>query len=107
MNYKEFKKHFKIFTGKQKKLLASKGNDYADKDMLQNFKQVGYITNLKPEVIALVLIGVKVARLGNLLNGNLQNGKQPKNESVKDSVMDLCNYGFLMDCILEEKSIKN
>jgi hypothetical protein len=79
-------------------LLKSKGNDYSNADALSNFKTVAAITGVSPEIVALVLTGVKVARLGVLLNGT-----SPKNESIADSVDDLRTYTFLLGGIIEEK----
>lgn len=81
-------------------ILIKKGSDYSNDDALSNFKQVAEITQVSVETVALVLIGVKVARLGNLFkkDGNAVN------ESINDSVIDLLNYSILLDAILFEKN---
>ena len=89
---------FNQFTQKQTDTLLKKNNDYASADALSNFKSVAGIMNTKPEIIAANLIGVKLARLGVLLNS----GKPPSNESILDSVLDMGNYAFLLHCILSE-----
>ena len=89
--------HLKDFQQKQLEILLSKGDDYSGDDRLSNFKKVAQMVNVSPEQVALTLIGVKVARLGELLSG-----KEPKNESIKDSVVDLANYTVLLDMIRED-----
>jgi hypothetical protein len=79
--------------------LESKGEDYTGEDVLSVFKKVGYMTNLKPEQICLVMIGIKVARLSTLFDSD----SAPNNESVLDSVKDLTSYGVLLDGILKDK----
>jgi hypothetical protein len=85
----------------QKKVLSSKGSDYAGADLLSNFRLAGMIVNQTsdhPDAInCLNLIGTKVARLGQLLNS----GKNAHNESVQDSVVDLANYSALLYLILK------
>ena len=84
---------------KMRNTLLSKGNDYANEDRLSNFKLAGSICGLKAELNCLSLISTKVARLGVLLNSN----KEPNNESVQDSVLDLANYSILLSMILKDK----
>jgi hypothetical protein len=80
-----------------KSILAAKGNDYANDDVLSNFKLAGAICQMTAEKQCLSLIATKVARLGVLLDG-----KQVHNEAIDDSVIDLINYGFLLLCLLED-----
>lgn len=89
---------FANFIEKQKQIMLSKGDDYAGVDRLSNFKKAGAICGLGAELNCLSLIATKTARLGELLNG-----KEPKNESVQDSILDLCNYGILLAMIISEK----
>jgi len=85
----------------QKKVLSSKGSDYAGADLLSNFRLAGMIVNQTsdhPDAInCLNLIGTKVARLGQLLNS----GKHVHHESIQDSVVDLANYSALLYLILK------
>ena len=99
MNIKEQTLHFKQFSQKQEEVFLAKGNDYSNEDRLSNFKTVAAITNLSAETVALVMIGIKVARLGVLL----KSATSPENESVRDSALDLANYSVLLDAILSEK----
>lgn len=102
MTREEQEKQFKELVSKMETTLLKKGNDYSNVDRLSNFKLAGNISGLKPEVQCLSLIATKVARLGVLLNSD----KEPNNESVQDSVLDLCNYGLLLSMILSDKEIK-
>lgn len=86
--------HFEKLCEDLKKILLSKGDDYAGEDRLSNFKFAGAIVGIGARKQCLSMIAVKVARLGNLLDS-----KQPNNESVQDSILDLIAYGFLLDMI--------
>jgi len=90
---------FERFTEKQREVLISKGHDYADKDVLSNFKLSGAICQISAEQNCLSLIATKVARLGVLLSSN----ENPKHESIDDSILDLANYTFLLKCLLSDK----
>ena len=85
----------------QQEILCKKGYDYAGEDVLSNFRLAGMIVNQgsrNPDAVnCLNLIGTKVARLGQLLSS----GKHAQNESVQDSVIDLCNYSALLYLILK------
>lgn len=83
-----------------KKILLSKGNDYANADRLSNFKLAGSICGLTPEQNCLSLIATKVARLGVLLSS----GKIPANEPIKDSMIDLTCYSILLNMLYSESS---
>jgi hypothetical protein len=85
----------------QRDILDKKGYDYAGEDVLSNFRLAGMIVNQgsrNPDAVnCLNLIGTKVARLGQLLSSN----KSVQNESIQDSVIDLCNYSALLYLILK------
>ena len=101
MNAADQEKFFKSFTDAMGNILLKKRNDYAKEDVLSNFKEVGHILNMPPEKVALTLMGVKISRLGTLLQG----GIVAQNESVQDSVMDLANYCFLLASLIEDGRI--
>jgi hypothetical protein len=100
MNKQEQEKHFNEVTETMRTILLSKGDDYANTDRLSNFKLAGGVSGLNAELNCLSLIATKVARLGVLLNST----KEPNNESIQDSVLDLANYSILLSMILKEKS---
>ena len=87
------------FYAEKKNVLKLKGEDYANEDVLSNFKSAGANIGISPEVQCLSLIATKVARLGNLLSG-----KKPNNESIADSILDLSNYTDLLYCLVNEKT---
>ena len=93
------KEYFDDLIKKMEYVLIKKGEDYASVDKLSNFKLAGRICGLSPELNCLSLIATKVARLGVLLNSS----KEPNNESIQDSVLDLANYAILLSMILEDK----
>ena len=101
MTKTEQEDHFNKMIAKMQDVLIKKGGDYANVDVLSNFKLAGSICGLKPELNCLSLIATKVARLGVLLNS----GSNPNNESIKDSVLDLANYSILLDMLLSEKDV--
>lgn len=100
MTKKEQAEHFKELMVKIRDIQISKSADYAkvDEDVLSNFKVAGNVAGLNAQLNCLSLISTKVARLGVLLNS----GKEPNNESIRDSVEDLINYSILLDMILSE-----
>lgn len=88
------------------KITASKRSDYANTDVLSNFKGVSTAAKAlgidigKSEQYALFMVLLKIARLTNLLNS----GKAPNNESIDDSFKDGINYFKLAYCCyLDEK----
>ena len=84
-------------------LLDAKKHDYG----LDNFieaAQVGSILTgkqLTPVDVAACLIGIKCSRYGELT----ANDKEPKNEALRDTVMDLINYVGLIE--RERQRFKN
>jgi hypothetical protein len=85
------------FYAEKKNILKLKGEDYANEDVLSNFKTAGANIGISAEQQCLSLIATKVARLGNLLSG-----KTPNNESISDSILDLSNYTDLLYCLVNE-----
>ena len=102
MNKEQQIKHFDLQVAKMRETLLAKDDDYAgEENRLANFELVARIAGVTPDIVALVLIGIKVVRLGVLLNTK----DAPKNEPIGDSVLDLANYAMLLDAILVEKKI--
>ena len=75
----------------------SKAHDYADCDVLSNFKRVSKIAKLynftfqSPMEFSLFMCVLKMDRIMNLT----KNSKTPKNESVEDTFVDFLNYVVL------------
>jgi hypothetical protein len=89
---------FEAIKIKQLEIIKSKQQDYANEDVLSNFKNAGAVCGISPQQNCLSLIATKVARLGELLKG-----KEPKNEKVGDSIIDLQNYSFLLLCLMQDE----
>ena len=98
MTYEEQKEFLEKFQNQMKELLLSKGNDYSNIDCLSNFKATAAVTQQHPRSTVLTMIGIKVARLGVLLNTS----KEVKNEAIEDTVIDLANYAFLLACTIKD-----
>ncbi len=77
---------------KCQKIALSKRHDYSSEhDHHDNFKRSAYLASWfisNEDKAYVVLIGTKLARLATLLNEN----KNPNNESIDDSFLDLVNY---------------
>ena len=81
--------------------MISKSNDYANEDVLSNFKLVAKLEGSTPIKDIFGHIANKVVRLGNLLG----NDKSPLNESVSDSASDLINYLHLLTMAIQEGEV--
>lgn len=86
------------FYAEKKNVLKLKSEDYANEDVLSNFKTAGANCGISAEQQCLSAIATKVARLGNLLSGKI-----PNNESISDSILDLSNYTDLLYCLVNEE----
>ena len=69
---------------KKNKDYAEEGNPYS------NFEFAAKVAGCSPDTIFRALIGVKLARLDELLKG-----KQPNNESLNDTLLDLAVYSAI------------
>ena len=106
MNTAEFSEHLEKTISSLKQVLIRKRNDYATEDVLSNFKRNSKMAETlnidmtKPEGYALFMVAMKLDRICNILFTE----KQPKNESLSDSFIDLIGYTLLASAILEENS---
>ena len=99
MNYDQEKTAATEFFSTCIDTLTSKAHDYAQNDdCFSNFKKIANLCDGDVEDVFLTFIAVKVARLAELLNSN----KEAKNESIKDTLMDLSNYSCLMSIYRED-----
>lgn len=107
MNQVEFSKLADEFISNSKRILTSKSHDYADSDVLSNFKRVSKIAKeyrfdfSSPSEYALFMACLKMDRIMNLFKGD----KKPENEAIEDSFVDLLNY-CLLSYICYKDSIK-
>ena len=81
-----------------KEIMISKSNDYANEDVLSNFKLVAKLEGSTPVKDIFGHIANKVVRLGNLLG----NDKIPNHESIDDTLIDMVCYCQLMLMAREE-----
>lgn len=98
MNKEQQVQHFRNMADKMEEILLAKWDDYAGADRLSNFKKVGAMCWLSPEIVTLVMVATKVARLWILLNSP----ESPRNESIQDSIIDLANYSCLLSMVVSE-----
>lgn len=96
MDIIEQERHFDTLVAKCKKIMLSKGNDYAGEDRLSNFNKVAEIVGITPAQVILVFKATKLIREVQLL----KSGKGAENESLADSFIDDVNYTILCDMIL-------
>ncbi len=99
MTYEKQQLFLKEFQSKMTTLLTSKGNDYSNLDCLSNFKTTAAITQSTIKGTILTMMGIKVARLGVLINTS----KEVRNEAIEDTIIDLANYSFLLSCAMEDE----
>ena len=76
-------------------LHESKSRDYSEDDnVYSNFEYAARDAGVSVETVFRVLLGIKDARLKNLLD----NKKTPNNESIVDTLKDRIVYTGLMAC---------
>ena len=103
MNKEEFFKYHREFTNKILEVSKAKNADYTGvtDDPFANFKRVEALGICSTEQGFLTRMSDKLARLSSFW----QKGElQVKDESVTDTLMDLCNYTILMAAYLESKN---
>ena len=109
MDHEKFQKKWTEFNAKREDILVRKSADYATEDILSNFKRVnvlcsilGIDTSKSPVYCALYLCVHKLDRFTNLL----RDSKEPMNESIEDTLVDLHNYLDHAFMLLEEQNEK-
>lgn len=82
-----------------------KSQDYATADVLSNFKRVGSVVEIMrinelpgPLCFCFTMVILKLDRWINLLLSK----KAPNNESIDDTIIDLCNYVDLTEAVSQE-----
>jgi len=70
-------------------IMLNKTHDYANNDnIFKAFDQIALMTETSRDKVLLQFISTKLTRLVNLLNSD----KEPKNETIKDNLLDMINY---------------
>jgi hypothetical protein len=102
-NFSNFLQDAQQLLNKCLQLLASKNHDYSEtQDAFANFKLAAHIAGIPTEQTLLTLLGMKLARLNQLLGKS----KQPKHEAIEDTLMDIINYTLLLRGILQERNLQ-
>lgn len=102
-NFSHFLQDAQQLLNKCLQLLASKNHDYSEtQDAFANFKLAAHIAGIPTEQTLLTLLGMKLARLNQLMG----KGKHPKHEAVEDTLMDIINYTLLLRGILQERGLQ-
>ena len=104
MDSKTFNEYLEDTQQKQVEILVRKSHDYADEDILSNFKRNSQIArDFKIDYSedyhhALMMTLMKIDRIQNLIG----QGKTPKNESIQDTLIDWINYTLLTTACIKE-----
>jgi len=84
--------HFDEMLRRMRDTHDRKQHDYAaEGNPFSNFEDAARVANVSVDEVFAVLIGTKLARINELVRSN----KQPKNESLLDSYLDLAMYATL------------
>jgi len=106
----DYLKRHEELCNEARSLSARKNHDYADSNrspddpfcVFKNFMQVERLGICSVEQGFLTRLSDKFTRLANLLAPGHE--QAVKDESVKDTVLDLCNYSLLLQVYLELKA---
>ncbi len=99
MKQSEFDHRLANFAGEMSSLLISKGNDYSvNDDRLSNFKEVAKLVSITPmQVWAVFFLKHVTAVMTQAQDGEV------KDEPIHMRFIDIANYAFLGDCIVQEE----
>lgn len=80
-------------------IMTKKSNDYANNiDVLSNFKMTESLFNIPSNIGVLIRMSDKVSRINELSFKD----QMVEDESILDTLIDLCNYGILFLLILQD-----
>lgn len=100
MTRDEFKNRFSETLSLMFKTMSEKNNDYAsDDNPFGNFTLVKELWITSIEKWILVRIADKISRISNLIDKEAK----VKDESIKDTLLDLANYAIILKIYLENK----
>jgi len=103
MNKQEYMIFARAFVDKMMVICAAKNSDYtgAGDDPFKNFRHVESFGLCSSEVGIMTRMTDKMARVASFMEkGELK----VKDESVKDTLIDLANYSMLLAAVIEEKT---
>ena len=73
-------------------VLERQGKDYANEgNKFENFEKMANLLSIKPEQSFIFYLSIKITRLVELY----RESKEPSNESVEDTLLDLIGYATL------------
>ena len=96
----------KRFCDDARALSERKGHDYSgEEDTLRNLKSCETAGLCSTETGIMVRLSDKTNRLVTLLDVG-EDGMQVKDESLKDTILDIVNYNILLYAVLVEKDMR-
>jgi hypothetical protein len=82
-------------------ILNKKFDDYANEDNgFSNFEKMSNLLEQDVKEVFVFYMSIKIARLVELIKRN----KEPKNESIEDTINDLIGYSVLFKSYINKKS---
>ena len=90
MNVQDFISFIETTQQQEIQVLKNKANDYANQDIFSNFKKTADMIGLEPDKVFQMLLAIKLCRIVELTSG-----KEAKNESLDDTMLDMANYAKL------------
>ena len=101
MDRKGFKEWFSSTLEEMYRIMEAKNADYAnDANPFSNFKLVEDLWIVSLEKGILVRMSDKMSRIANLLENK---EAKVKDESIRDTLLDLANYSIILSLFLNEK----
>ena len=100
MTQEEFLQRIKEIFDECYTIVERKNKDYSGEDALSNFFKCEELGICDAEVGLLVRCGDKLSRIANIIKSKNQH---VKDESVRDTILDLINYLAILLVVLEYK----
>ena len=101
MTRPEFVEAHKAFCERMHAIMRAKNADYcgASEDPFSNFRMVEHLRITSVETGILTRMSDKLARIVALLENKTA---EVKDETILDSILDMCNYGLILASYLKE-----
>ena len=102
MNTTQFLDIIKKYSKEALSLIEKKNKDYANcyDSQFRNFDNSANIAGITPEQGLLVRMGDKLLRAGNIIN---KQEISVKEESIKDTLLDLSNYALILATRIKDR----
>ena len=99
MTWDEFKESSERLLKECRNILETKGRSYSTRnDELQNFKELGYLLCLPPEVVCLTFLMKHITSIFSIVRG-----ERFDTEGMRSRIVDSINYLILLNALFEEK----